>query len=113
MIIYGLCILIFAIFYIVRLGGYSILEGDNKVMSNSNNDITYNINLDQLSVINGYTGKFANIGTGKMIINGGKYKLIGSCKEATKIELEPQEQIELVCYNNDTNKELLVIGKSL
>lgn len=34
-----IAVIIFAIFYIVRLGGYSILEGDNKVMSNSNNDI--------------------------------------------------------------------------
>ena len=86
---------------------------NNLYVANSTTDVIYNMNLDQLSFINGYTGKFANIGTGKMTINGGKYKFIGSCTEATIIELNPQEQIELVCYNNGENKELLVIGKSL
>ena len=86
---------------------------NNLYISNASTDVTYEMNLDQLSFINGYTGKFANIGTGVVTINAGKFKFIGSCNEATTITLNPQESVELVCYNNDTNKELLVIGKSL
>lgn len=86
---------------------------NNLYISNASADVTYEMNLDQLSFINGYTGKFANIGTGVVTINAGKFKFIGSCTESTTITLNPQESVELVCYNNDTNKELLVIGKSL
>lgn len=86
---------------------------NNLYISNASADVTYEMNLDQLSFINGYTGKFANIGTGVVTINAGKFKFIGSCNEAITITLNPQESVELVCYNNDTNKELLVIGKSL
>lgn len=86
----------------------------NYYISNSTEDVTYNINLDTLSFINGYTGKFSNIGTGNMIINAGsKFKFVGSCTESTEITLNPQETIELICYNNDDNKELIVIGKEL
>jgi hypothetical protein len=31
----------------------------------------------------------------------------------TEITLNPQESIELVCFNNDKTKQLLVIGKEL
>lgn len=92
----------------------------NLYISNSDENVTYEIRLDPLSFINGYTGKFANIGNGTMTINAYKdtnnnylYKFIGSGTEATSITLNPQESIELVCYNNGSNKELLVIGKSL
>lgn len=88
-------------------------SANNLYISNSENDITYLLELDKLSFINGYTAKFANIGTGLMIINGGEFKLVGSRKEAESITLEPQESVELVCYNNADSKELLVIGKSL
>lgn len=87
----------------------------NYYISNSNEDTIYNINLDTLAFINGYTGKFANVGTGNMIINGNGFTFIGSCKTATTLTLAPQETVELVCYNNETNnqKELIVIGKEL
>lgn len=86
---------------------------NNLYISNSAEDVVYEMNLDQLSFINGYTGKFANIGTGNVTINAGIYKFVGSNTEASIITLAPQEQIEIVCYNNANNKELIVIGKSL
>ena len=86
---------------------------NNLYISNSAEDVVYEMNLDQLSFINGYTGKFANIGTGNVTINAGIYKFVGSNTEAQTITLAPQEQIELVCYNNANNKELIVIGKSI
>lgn len=86
---------------------------NNLYISNSDSNVTYNITLDKLSFINGYTGKFANIGIGVVTINAGEFKFIGSCTESTTITLNPQESIELVCYNNGNNKELIVIGKSL
>ena len=86
---------------------------NNLYISNSAEDVVYEMNLDQLSFINGYTGKFANIGTGNVTINAGIYKFVGSNTEAQTITLAPQEQIEVVCYNNANNKELIVIGKSI
>jgi hypothetical protein len=86
---------------------------NNLYISNSAEDVVYEMNLDQLSFINGYTGKFANIGTGNVTINAGIYKFVGSNTEASTITLAPQEQIEVVCYNNANNKELIVIGKSI
>ena len=87
---------------------------NNLYISNSNTDVTYEIELDKLSFINGYTGKFANIGSGKILIKTGEGLIFsGSNIYAHSIELEPQESIELVCYNNGNSKELLVIGKVL
>lgn len=87
---------------------------NNLYISNSNTDVTYEIELDKLSFINGYTGKFANIGSGKILIKTGEGLIFsGSNIYAHSIELEPQETVELVCYNNDNSKELLVIGKVL
>jgi hypothetical protein len=86
----------------------------NLYISNAELDTIYQINLDQLSFIDGYTGKFSNIGKGNMIINTkDTMKFVGTCTTATSITLAPQESVELVCYNNEDKKELLVIGKSL
>lgn len=86
---------------------------NNLYISNSVDPVTYTIKLDQLSFINGYTGKFANIGTGSVTINSGNFVFVGSNTTSTTIELGQQESIELVCYNNGNSKELLVIGKAL
>ena len=90
----------------------------NMYISNSESDVTYTIKLDSITFIDGYTGKFTNIGKGKVTINAGSYKFLGSCTQATTIELNPQESVELVCYNkvnNDKTTEmvLLVIGKDI
>lgn len=87
----------------------------NLYVSNSSADVTYQITFDEFYFINGYTGKFANIGTGKVTINGTNVTFIGSCKSATTIELDPQECVELVCCKNSDggDKQLLVIGKAL
>ena len=50
-----------------------------------------------------------------MTINAGSFVFVGSGTTASEIVLAPQESIELICYNNETDdrKELIVIGKSL
>ena len=82
----------------------------------SNSDVTseYQISLDQLSFIDGYTGKFCNIGTANMNISTkSSMPFVGSCTSKTSLTLLPQESVELVCYNNGNEKQLLVIGKVL
>ena len=95
----------------------SSFSSNNMYISNSETDVAYTIRLDALTFINGYTGKFANIGKGKVTINAGNYKFLASCAETKSIELLPQESIELVCYNKITDtgedKVLLVIGKDI
>jgi hypothetical protein len=85
----------------------------NLYISNSVNDVTYNINFDNLVWIKGYTGKFANIGTGNVIINSGKVKFVGSTTTKTSITLLPQETVELVCHTINNEHVLLVIGKDI
>ena len=85
----------------------------NLYISNYDGNSDYTINLDSLSFIDGYTGKFCNIGTGIMTISSPKMSLVGSCTQTNSIALQPQESVELVCYNNGNEKQLLVIGKSL
>lgn len=86
----------------------------NLYISNSQSNVTYNINFDNLVWVKGYTGKFANIGTGNVTINSGKLKFVGSNTSKTAITLNPQETVELVCYTlNGGEKVLLVIGKEL
>lgn len=86
----------------------------NLYVLNGDADVTYNIELDKLAFVNGYTGKFANISAaGNMIINAGDFTLLGSGKTAKSITIVPNETVELVCYNNDGVQSLLVIGKPL
>jgi hypothetical protein len=86
----------------------------NLFVSNSEEDTTYTIALDQLSFIDGYTGKFCNVGKGNMIINTpNSMQFVGSCTTTTSITLLPQESIEIVCYNNGNEKQLIVLGKDI
>lgn len=86
----------------------------NLFISNSDEDTTYTIALDQLSFIDGYTGKFCNIGKGNMTINSStSMPLVASCTSATSVVLAPQESVELVCHKNGDDKELILIGKEL
>ena len=90
----------------------------NLYIANTAENITtvYTLQLDNLTFINGYTGKFANIGKGTVKINTtGDYKFKGSNTTKTSIELNPQESIELVVYNDKVNndKVFLVIGKDI
>ena len=86
----------------------------NLFISNSETDTTYTIALDQISFIDGYTGKFCNIGKGNMTINSStSMPLVASCTTATSVVLAPQETVELVCHNNGKDKELILIGKEL
>lgn len=86
----------------------------NLYVANSNVDVTYNLQLDILAFVTGYTGKFANIGTANMIITAtNSISLLGSNKEVQSITLAPQESVELVCYKEGDLRSLLVIGKAL
>lgn len=86
----------------------------NLFISNSEADTTYTIALDQLSFIDGYTGKFCNIGKGNMTINSStSMPFVASCTSVTSVVLAPQESIELVCHNNGKDKELILIGKDI
>lgn len=77
-------------------------------------ELTYTIDINPISFINGYTGKFANIGKGSMILNAGSdYKFVGSNTTATSLSINPQETVELICYKIDNEKVYLVIGKEL
>ena len=42
-----------------------------------------------------------------------KQMFVGSGKSVKEITVNPQETIELVCYNKDGEQQLLVIGKTL
>lgn len=86
----------------------------NLYVANSNVDVTYKLELDILSFVTGYTGKFANIGTANMIITAtNSISLLGSNNSVQSITLAPQETIELVCYKEGDLRALLVIGKAL
>lgn len=79
-----------------------------------NTEVTYQINLDYSAFINGYTGKFSNIGKGTVKLSAGTgYTFKGSNTTKTSITLNPQETVELVCYNLNNNKYFLVIGKDI
>lgn len=92
---------------------YSFTE-TNYYIANSEDDITYNMNLDTISFIDGYTGKFSNIGTGNVTLVGNTFTFVGSCSTADTIILAPQETVELICYNTDDDKkQFIVIGKVL
>ena len=86
---------------------------NNYFISNSAEDVIYNISIDPFSFINGYTGKFSNIGTGDVIINAVNDKIVSSGKEVNMLTLDPQETVELICYNNNSRKQFILIGKSL
>lgn len=86
----------------------------NYYVSNSAEDVTYNIQFTVDGFIDGYTAKFANIGTGNVnIVTNNDVPFTASCTTAHEITLSPQECVELVCCNSGNNKLLLVIGKSL
>lgn len=74
--------------------------------------VTYTINYDTISFINGYTGKFSNIGKGTMKLTTNMV-FTASGISVNEIILLPGETVELVCYNNGDDKEFLVIGKTL
>jgi hypothetical protein len=86
----------------------------NLFIANSESDTVYTIALDQLAFVDGYTGRFCNIGKGNMIIKtNDTMPFVGSCTSGIQVTLAPQESVELVCYNNGKNKELIVIGKEI
>jgi hypothetical protein len=64
--------------------------------------------------VDGYTGRFCNIGKGNMTIStNDTMPFVGSCTSVTSVIIAPQESIELVCHNNGKDKELILIGKDI
>lgn len=87
---------------------------NNMFIGNSNEDMTYNIDYNVTSFASGYTGKFSNIGSGKMIITtSDNYKFVNGNVETTSFELNSQESVEIICYKTDDKNMLLVVGKQL
>jgi hypothetical protein len=86
----------------------------NLFIANSESDSSYTIALDQLAFVDGYTGRFCNIGKGNMTIStNDTMPFVASCTTATSVTIAPQESIELVCHNNGKDKELILIGKDI
>ena len=86
----------------------------NYFISNASEDTHYTIAGNKFGdMVSGYTGKFANIGTGNMIINVTNGKIVGSTLETTEIIVHPQESIDLISYNNEGESQFILIGKAL
>ena len=86
----------------------------NYYVSNSADDVTYKRVFNFDTFIVGYTAKFANIGTGNVIIETTTDKPFAATgKTAVTMTLSPGESVELICCKDDGNEMLLVIGKSL
>lgn len=86
----------------------------NYFISNSTEDTHYTLHGNKFGdFVSGYTGKFANIGTGNMIITAIDANIVGSATSTTEITVAPQEAIDLISYNNDNVCEFILIGKPL
>lgn len=82
----------------------------NYFISNSSSDTHYVLNNDFIS---GYTGKFANIGTGNMIITTEESTLIGiDIDNLSQISLYPGETAEIITYNDNGNCLFISLGKN-
>lgn len=87
---------------------------NNLFVANSDNDIMYVINYNIIDFSSGYTAKFANIGTGNVIIKTTPtYKFVNGSTEVEEFTLSNQERVEIVCHKGDNDYKFLVIGKSL
>ena len=67
----------------------------------------YNLEFDAISFLNGYTGKFVNIGKGDMII-----KTINNFKftnNAEQLTVAPGKSVEIICYPDDTQGNLFIV----
>ena len=95
-------------------------SSSNLYVSNSAGETEYSIEYNILDFISGYTGKFANIGSGTVrITTVSPYVFVNGSVETTSFTLAPNESVEVVCYlregatEEETVRQLLVIGKTL
>ena len=87
---------------------------NNLFVANSAADVTYELDFDKLTFIDGYTAKFTNIGSANMIIKvGSSFKFVSGENKVSQITVEPQETIELVTYNDGNDRVFLVLGKAI
>ena len=94
--------------------GVSNFDEINYFISNSSSDTHYTLNGNKFGeFVSGYTGKFTNIGTGKMIITTVDAKIVGSNAAVNEIVLNPQESIDLISYLNNGTCEFILIGKAI
>lgn len=91
----------------------------NYFISNSASDTHYTLNGNKFGeFVSGYTGKFANIGTGNMIITTIDADIVGANALVSEIVVKPQESIDLISYlntdrNNNVRCEFILIGKPI
>lgn len=84
----------------------------NYFISNSNEDTHYTLLGNKFGDFeSGYTGKFANIGTGNMIITAVDADIVGTNVSLAEIVVKPQEAIDLISFKNNNRCEFILIGK--
>lgn len=86
----------------------------NYFISNSSSDTHYILNGNKFGdFVSGYTGRFANIGTGDMIITAVDAQIVGSNTAVTEIIIKPQESVDLIGYNDEGACHFILIGKPI
>ena len=86
----------------------------NYFISNSSSDTHYVLNGNKFGdFVSGYTGRFANIGTGNMIITAVDAQIVGSNTAVTEIVIKPQESVDLIGYNNEGVCHFILMGKPI
>lgn len=86
----------------------------NYFISNSSSDTHYILNGNKFGdFVSGYTGRFANIGTGDMIITAVDAKIVGSNTAVTEIIIKPQESVDLIGYNDEGTCHFILMGKPI
>jgi hypothetical protein len=86
----------------------------NYFISNSSSDTHYVLNGSKFGdFVSGYTGRFANIGTGDMIITAVDAKIVGSNTAVTEIIIKPQESVDLIGYNDEGTCHFILMGKPI
>lgn len=97
----------------------SNFDDTNYFISNASEDTHYTLNGNKFGdFVSGYTGKFANVGTGNMIIEAIDADIVGGSISASEVIVKPQESIDLVTYlntdrNNNIRCEFILLGKAL
>lgn len=97
--------------YTLRIKTFS---DNNLFIANSLTDVTYELDFDKLTFTDGYSAKFANIGSANMIVKvGSSFKFVSGENKVSQITVGPQETVELVTYNDGDNRVFLVLGKTI
>jgi hypothetical protein len=93
-------------------------SNENLYIYNGATSIIYKLNYNLIDFETGYTGKFSNIGSGKVTIETVEpYVFIGSGKvyndSIRSFTLNPQEQVEIICYKDQDKMMFICTGKDI